>query len=220
MPPPLRLGRERARWPDPQQGPYVADTFWAEVDGRLECVGMMLSSFEDPAGNDPRPVGERLVPVTTSHLRGAPWGSLMERHREESPEVRLVFGMTPDERREAADRLTDAGVPIEEATLVDWVRVMPRQLQERVLGRYPERRPKQVSKGGRPPLYSEDDWLARALVYLHAQRTGRHPNRALADAFGVEISTARSWSAALRRKGLLRSAGVGRPSQEPQEGGS
>lgn len=66
------------QWNDPKWGRWLIDTKWAEVDGRMECVGVEIRSYGE------HPFGEHMEPrpVSVSMLRAMPLGRLIEARRQ------------------------------------------------------------------------------------------------------------------------------------------
>jgi hypothetical protein len=65
-------------WPNPRRGPWVVEMEWAEINGRAECVEahVKLAPRSVRGGRESGP--RRL---TTSILRGIPFGRLVEEDR-------------------------------------------------------------------------------------------------------------------------------------------
>lgn len=220
-PVPVSLGHAEAKWPDPEEGPFLAESWWAEVDGHLECVGLRLSSIREVVSADGDehsylPVCDRFRPVTPTLLRRVRWGAMLDRYRAHYRSAVVSLGL-PDQRREAIDaEFRSDGMDPELLTDEEWLSAIPRAEQDEALSfqsTYPESRPRPASsRGGRPPMHTEDDWRRRAEVYLDAARRGLPPNKRLAEVFGVHLTRAQSWTQQMRRKGYLPPApGPGRP---------
>lgn len=66
------------QWNDPKWGRWLIDTKWAEVGGRMECVGVEVRSYGE------HPFGEQMEPrpVSVSMLRALPLGRAIEHRRQ------------------------------------------------------------------------------------------------------------------------------------------
>lgn len=160
-------------WPDRMWGPYEVGLTFALVDGRVECVGVDVRSFQQlPNERDPHDLyGRPPFPITTSALRSLRLGELINEVRDEMEEH-------PPERYGPRGE------------------VPPEQLVE-VRERW------RTGKGGRPPTYPLEHWVEVARVYNEANMAHRTPTRAVRRRFGISATAAAKWVARCRALGLL-----------------
>lgn len=206
----LHLGSSGARWPDPVEGPYWVQLWWAPVAGRLQCVGIFVGSFKDVAGDGPRAVGESLEAVNSTLLRQAPVGRLMDSYLRSARRDAILFGLTQEERQELAGRLERDPWLLSAEEFLDAV---PSDLAARGLARQAEGRESQglapASTGkprppGRPPTRDHAHFEDVARIYREAWAMGSvRPTVAVAKHWNVTNGTASNWITRARRLGLL-----------------
>lgn len=68
------------RWPT-EDGAWIIELHWAEVDGHFDCVGMEIRSF---ARDDEDAEGLECIPLTTSVLRAVPLATLIDSDRRQA----------------------------------------------------------------------------------------------------------------------------------------
>lgn len=183
-------------WPDPENGPFRIRLYWDVVDGRVECVGLELTSIKNP--NMPSAIRPHTepgfwsppewipdpTPLTTSHLRDLHLSSLVSELREAM-----------------ADSLrarTDTGA-------LDRADTDSTEYQE-LAHRADESSPRR----GRRPTYSRDHFRQVAEVYARAHLTGSNPRDAVAEWGTVSGSAAAKWIARAREYGFLESTDKGK----------
>lgn len=127
----------------------------------------------------------------------------MDDYRRDARAYGALLGMTQSERDVVAASLQASGIDPETASYPQWLQATPLEVQERALDRQPARpeagAPARRNRGGRPAQWTEEQWRRRAAIYGNAVRNGEHPNKVLAEVEGVELTTARTWAAALPR---------------------
>ncbi|MBK9180970.1 MAG: hypothetical protein IPM45_15660 [Acidimicrobiales bacterium] len=76
-------GKGTSLWPDPFAGPWAVTVHYAEVDGRVEPVGLDVRSFREVDGGAVRPAAPRgrLAPITATVVRSLPTAALVRATR-------------------------------------------------------------------------------------------------------------------------------------------
>jgi hypothetical protein len=186
------------RWPDDGgPAPWQLTFHWAVVDGRPECVGLDIRSFQEERSEKERKVkrlpGTDPEPIRATTLRKLDLGRLLDEAREDHKAL-MQWAATYGKGVEAALR--------------------KRALE--VLPVFEEGGDR--SRGGRPPLHGPDHFEKVARTYIEALTHGRPPLKAVAAWGSVSASTAAKWVARCRELGLLgpttqgKAGGMPRPS--------
>jgi hypothetical protein len=178
-------------WPDPGRGPLRIEVHLQPIDGRMECVGLLIGVLETH-------------PEEGGPLDILPYGEPRRLKAEVLRQIRLpdliesAMAMhEPSLRDLAADDPAGyiagyEGIPVEAAELVEAI----------------EQRSKPTGRKGHPP----EHWIKVASVYRQAHSHHRPPTQAVADEFGVSKSTAAKYVARARDLELLPPTTRGRPS--------
>lgn len=168
------LGMHSDRWPDPRRGPWVLRFHFASVNGRAECVGLDVRSFDfkEEESIAPRPP-DAYKPVSIALLRSLRATQLAEARAVQ----RDLLAYTAD--------LSKAGAKARRAAAQQIPLFSPGEL------------------GGRPPKYGPEHFEKVANVYADALGRGRTPTRAVARHFDVSQTTAAKWVAKARELDLL-----------------
>lgn len=149
--------------PDPITGPWNLRFHWAEIGGRMECVGLDVRSFRtDPVTGSPLPLakGEELTPVTTALLRQIPVGREIKRSRKmAAATASYAAAGRPGSNRKARRSATTIARTFREPT----------------------------------GKYSKEHFLEVASVYAEAWENHESPARAVADHWSVTATTAGKW---------------------------
>lgn len=158
---------------DPQGGPWALTYHWAEVNGRVECVGLDIRSFfmEGDDATTYRPVwaDTAAVPISASFLRSLPVASLVRR-------ARLLLGASAGwKASKTGDKATRAVLRSVTAELAE----SPRR------------------------LHGIEHFQRVAEVYSAAWQRGDHPTKAVAEEMKATRSAAAKWVARARELGLL-----------------
>ena len=175
-------------WPDPMKGPWHIGASFAEVDGRLECVGLDVRSFRArPVVKDGEAVmeyrpplgGGQPRPVTANLFRSLPVAFLARTARRDLGDLAMYVADQPG--RTTAQRQT--------------LRTVAGQLAES------------------PRRVLDDDHFARvAEIYRRAWSTGDSaPTKAVAEQMKASRSAAAKWVARARAMGLLGETQQGKP---------
>lgn len=184
---PLVVQHVGVLWPDPMKGPWHIGASFAEVAGRLECVGLDVRSFrarpvikEGTPVMEYRPgVGGQPVPVTANLFRSLPVAFLARTARRDLGDLARFASTQPD--RTPAQR---------------------RALRE-VAGQL----------AASPRRILDDDHFARvAEVYQQAWASGDSaPTKAVAEQLKASRPAAAKWVARARAMGLLGETEQGKP---------
>lgn len=175
-------------WPDQDRGPWQLGLYWAEVAGRIECVGMELRSVprvgeEEPPGSRWRGTRHRPPDVpevlTSMVLRDLPIGRIVQGTKQSQAVFRRWWASREKERRRELVGRAEA-----------WE-----------AGRH----------AGGPRGYGFQHFEEVAAIYRRALEapdpatgTGRaKPTAAVAEHFGVSKSAAAKWVARARTMDLL-----------------
>jgi hypothetical protein len=190
----------KALWPDQDTGPFRLRLYWGIVDGRVECVGLELTSVRNPDmpwdasyGDPEKPETWRKMdepgewsppgfapdptPVTTSLLRSLNLHTIVEDTKQWTADFHEYFLTRHPEL--LADLSRDISRREEELEAVQRLRGKKRR------GRY-----------------GPDHWASVARTYLRALPTGA-PTTAVAKKFSVSKSTAAKWVRKTRDLGFL-----------------
>lgn len=182
-------------WPDPDTGPWAVTLEWAEIDGRVECVGVTMRSFSPDGTVDltDLPTLEDTREVMTAALwRSVPIGSLINEKRRSVAEFWEPGG------RMAQHGLAEVHEGEGEGVAAMW-------------------------RPGRPKRRKDPDHFEMvADIYRAAARAGLPPTKTVQERLGpVSHSTAAKWVAKCRKLGLLPETSRGVPSapitQDDQE---
>jgi hypothetical protein len=198
----LPYGSNSMFWPDPHAGPWQIEADWADINGRLECIG--LSFRKGWARSEDPKTGQRTDRPFAELVDGGALPSAVQAAEMRMPidtivnQLRAEYGWWPAALRSVPD------ASAETLTLAD-------ELEQRL--------------GGRSGRYGTEHWRQVADIYLAAWRSGSStPTKAVREHFHVSTSTAGKWVAKARAQGLLPTApGQGRPGgnpSNPTKGGS
>lgn len=187
------------RWPDEVRGPWGVRANWVMVNGRPECVGLVIWHGADQGTNSPMEyqphAQDALKPITATGIAELPIATIIDRlrraardhWRENQADLRRLFPhWEPDDPR--LEPVED----FEEA----------------------EARP------GAPRRYDRAHYLEVAQTYLKAWQEEGNPTQAVADHFGVSRSAAAKWVAKARSAELqlLSPAAHGKSGAAPGSG--
>lgn len=178
-------------WPDPRRGPWGIRGNFATVDGRAECVGLVIwrGAKQDP--DDPalyHPLSRAsLAAIRAGELRALPFAAIIDRLRR-----RAASDFGPPVLAHV-ERLLERGIDAEQSPWDD------------------------RGKIGAPRRYRLSHFVAVAETYLAAWDAGDQPTRAVADKFQVSRSAAAKWVARARSDELelLTPAEHGKPGARP-----
>ncbi len=176
--------RDSFLWPHPGKGPWVVTLWFAELDGRMECVGLDLRSFDTDRDGRPKGHPDRdLRRLTATTKRELPLAELIDKRLELYAEHLLdVSEHGSGQEQLAADK------PL------------------RALAATPRR-----NKPGRPPALGSDHFREVARVYSEAFKAGlKNPTARVAEWGHVSKSAAAKWVARARAMGLLPPTSRGR----------
>lgn len=204
------------RWPDPDRwdSPFEITLHFGWVEGRMECVGLDVRSFQMLPGAGIADM-EALVgstspePVTSSVLRSIPLGHLIDEARTEvlrqaeqrREALRKRGPMTLRRIKAEIKRRGYFVYPIERTEMRQWVSEDVRR-DEQIWAKEPRR--------GRPPTYGLQHFEQVARIYREAYAAGRTPTRAVARHFKVSHTAAAKWVGRSRALGLLPATTRGR----------
>jgi hypothetical protein len=177
-------------WPDERTGPWLIVVTWADIEGRIEPVGLDLRSYREREGDKAWP---RVLPtwdqgpsiLATTTLRELPIATIVADLRRE--------------RRAAHAEFTDwlAAQP-------EWQSDADKAAVERLRGAGTRRSAAHLAEVAR--------------VYQHAWDTGQAPTRAVAEHFTISQSAAAKRVSRARQAGYLPITTRGKPRAERQEG--
>lgn len=173
------------RWPDQDEGPWLLGLYWADVAGRIECVGVELRSVPRPAGDEEAP--------------GSPWRG----GRGRPPEVPSVLG-TGVLRDLPLGRIVQ-DTKRTQAAFRRWWAGRERERRPELLAKA---KAWESQHAGGPRGYGLQRFQEVAQVYRAAQgpeaaAERAKPTTAVALHFQVTKSTAAKWVARARAMGLL-----------------
>jgi hypothetical protein len=185
-------GPRRIRWPDSKVGPWSITIHWAEIGGRLECLGVEMWSGIEIDSKVPKEASYRTIaeaalrPIGTAALREVPISQIIEADRRLLAEVysaaikrsRELGGEDQAEQFEQLAALAEGGGS---------------------------------SRRGRPRTLGIERFQRVAQIYDDAWRRSEHPTMAVAERETVSYSTAAKWVARCRQMGLLPETTKGRP---------
>lgn len=166
-------------WPDRRRGPWLLRIIWANVAGRLECVGLDIRSCREtgeawppelPTWNEDPPI------LTASTLRQLTLGKILSDYREDG------FKRADKYARE-----------IEAAPADD-------EMRKHAADTRRQARLNRAVRRGIPPLPE----VAR--IYRDAARHREHPTEAVKAHWNVAYSTAAKWIMRARKEGYLEPA--------------
>lgn len=205
-------------WPDPAEGPWYVGLTWAEVDGRIECVGADVWHGARPVwrvADDSRagllPVGNGPAPLLASEVRSLPLASIIGKERARLAEQWRGV-------REAREHMRS----------IEMRRPAPEETEavDALHGRYLELLDAALTKIGQPkagvgrPRELGPEQLAEvAAVYLEAWERGDPPTKAVAEHFHISSTAAAKRVAKCREAGLIEKTAKGKPSGVPRSAG-
>lgn len=177
-------------WPHPATGPYRIEIHLADIQGRIECVGLLIGHLADwPPDKVPYNLLEYTPqPIPASLLRQIPLLDLIE----ESIEIQ--------EGKFAHWAATDPAEWLKgHQDTPEWAAEAIASINARG-----DRR----GRKGHPPQH----FVEVAAVYRSAYRLREAPTQAVANHWSVSKSTAAKWVAKARDRGLLPETSRGKPS--------
>jgi hypothetical protein len=186
------------RWPDEAKGPWTIRLWWADVDGRPECVGLGLwKGCQEGDDGEISRLG-RLTPqrIDSSDLRSIPLAGLTadvrrRRAAEDQKRRRFDSGFAAHLRSKPASEQR----PTQPLLLqfLEAAEADSHHFDQRVAGRYPD-------------TY----WAQVADVYTAAWSAGNDPTKAVAKLFKLPHSTAAKHVSRARQEGHLEPVSQGR----------
>jgi hypothetical protein len=171
------------RWPD-ENGPWHITIRLADLDGRLECVGVAVSAAPDENG--------AVEPIRATGFRRIPLDSLIRQAiSAKADDLADVVKMGVRGARRLRDADADSGV----VTFDDAGKVVIRSPDEirGEMAATTERARRLLAAartGGRPPLYDADHYAELAEVYNRAVKLHQAPTKAVGEHFGYRPTTA------------------------------
>lgn len=171
------------RWPDPEQGPWLVQIAWRDVDGLPIPVGMILRQVESDGGSKK---------VDGQVLRQLPFARLAQRTR-----AQLIEGNSKSAAwwGTAANTAANADARAEAEREAQDSRSFVESLDVSV----------------RPRFYDDNHYGEVARIYRANSHPGGKPTKAVQDALHLSKSAAAKQVARARARGLLEpSSGRGR----------
>lgn len=179
-------------WPDRDEGPVRVEIHLQVLDGRIECVGLLigylLSYPEDGGGDLPVPPRSDPQSLTAEVLRKLSLPDLIGR---------AIEGL--DDPKEEMDRADPSGTFSDSRFAQDWIAEIMPAIQQRS---------KRTGRKGHPPEF----WVNVAAIYRQAHSERRYPTKAVAEELNVSKSTAAKYVAKARGLGILPPTTRGKPS--------
>ena len=179
----VKFSESAYEWTDPNGKHWMVDTYWSNVDGRQECIGLTLRSFGiiDEKRKLARPVreAEGVHPLRAEVLRGALTMGVIDQRRSKVVEF-LDYAANADHMK----RYQTAEV----ATLRAEFAAGPRR---------------RITGADGAPMPTADALAEVARVYREAWQVGANPTAAVADVFTLSRSAAAKRVARAREAGLL-----------------
>lgn len=205
-------------WPDPAEGPWYIGLTWAEVAGRIECVGADVWHGAQPVWHTVQrdrlalsPIGVGPTPLLASDVRSLPLASIIGQERSRLAEkwkgirearehMRSIEMRRPTaDESEAADALHRRYLDLLDSAV-------------KAIG--------QPKAGvGRPRELGPEQLAEVAAVYLEAWERGASPTKAVAEYFHISATAAAKRVAKCREAGLIEKTAKGRPSGAPGTAG-
>jgi hypothetical protein len=194
-------------WPDHNRGPHHLTLWLAEIEGRLECIGLFIGSFQfSMAAGALEPIREDFEPLTSTDLRTVPVASLVDDFIARPAGV--ISRLTQEELASLVEHR-----PLDRK-LMDWLRE-PDGLALELVTKARQRarrhsRKTQARSGSSSRQRLNKEFLEQvAGIYRQAYTNHQPPTKAVSEKLGevlgreVSSSTAAHWVRVARKEGYL-----------------